>query len=93
MKNYTAQFREEALKISDEIGLQKACEKLGIPYGTLSGWRKTGSRKRPTMEITKENFILLEEEKRKLEQEIKELKKANTTLKDAMFFFLSSKKK
>lgn len=28
MKNYTAQFREEALKISDEIGLQKACEKL-----------------------------------------------------------------
>ena len=64
-----------------------------IPYGTLSGWRKTGSRKRPTMEITKENFIILEEEKRKLEQEIKELKKANTTLKDAMFFFLSSKKK
>ena len=39
------------------------------------------------MEITKENFIILEEEKRKLEQEIKELKKANTTLKDAMFFF------
>ena len=28
MKNYTAQLREEALKISDEIGLQKACEKL-----------------------------------------------------------------
>lgn len=40
MKNYTAQFREEALKISDEIGLQKACEKLGIPYGTLSHLEK-----------------------------------------------------
>jgi len=32
MKNYTAQFREEALKISDEIELQKMCENLGIPH-------------------------------------------------------------
>ena len=32
MKNYTAQFREEVLKISDEIGLQKMCENLGIPH-------------------------------------------------------------
>ena len=53
MKIYTAQFKEEALRISDEIGLQKACEKLGIPYGTLSGWRKTISRSKPTREVTK----------------------------------------
>ena len=40
MKTYTAQFKEEALRISDEMGLQKACEKLGIPYGTLSDEEK-----------------------------------------------------
>ena len=93
MKTYTAQFKEEALRISDEMGLQKACEKLGIPYGTLSDWRKTVNRAKPTREVTKENFILLEEEKRKLEQEVRELRKANTTLKDAMFFFLNPKKR
>lgn len=92
MKTYTAQFKEEVLRISDEMGLQKACEKLGIPYGTLSGWRKTISRSRPTREVTKENFILLEEEKRKLEQEVRELRKANTTLKEAMFFFSIQKR-
>ena len=87
MRSYTTQFKEEALRISDEIGLQKAPEKLGIPYGTLSGWRKTISRTKPTKEVTKENFVLLEEEKRKLEEEVRELKKINATLKDAMFFF------
>ena len=64
-----------------------------IPYGTLSGWRKTVSRSKPTKEVTKENFVLLEEEKRKLEQEVRELRKANATLKDAMFFFLEKKRK
>ena len=93
MRSYTTQFKEEALRISDEIGLQKACEKLGIPYGTLSGWRKTISRTKPTKEVTKENFVLLEEEKRKLEEEVRELKKINTTLKDAMFFFLDSRRR
>lgn len=93
MRSYTAQFKEEALRISDEIGLRKACEKLGIPYGTLSGWRKTISRTKPIKEVTKENFVLLEEEKRKLEEEVRELKKINTTLKDAMFFFLDSRRR
>ena len=50
--------------------LRKACEKLGIPYGTLSDWRKTVNRAKPTKEVTKENFILLEEEKRRLQNGI-----------------------
>ena len=91
MKNYTAQFKEEALMISDEIGLRKACEKIGIPYGTLSNWRKSVNRAKPTKEVTKKNFILLEEERRRLEQENRELKGANSTLKEAMFFSRSQK--
>ena len=71
--------------------LRKACEKLGIPYGTLSDWRKTVNRAKLTKEVTKENFILLEEEKRRLEQEVRELKRANSTLKEAMFFSRSPK--
>ena len=35
MKRYTTQFKEETLRISDEMGLQKIYEKLDIPYGIL----------------------------------------------------------
>ena len=36
---YTKEFKEEALKLSDEIGVKKAAEQLGLPYYTLSSWR------------------------------------------------------
>ena len=38
-KYYNKQFKEEALKLSDEIGVKKAAAQLGLPYYTLSGWR------------------------------------------------------
>lgn len=40
MKQYSKEFREQALELSDEIGLKKASEQLGVVYGTLSDWRK-----------------------------------------------------
>lgn len=33
---YEKSFKEEAVKLSDEIGLKKASEQLGIPYYTLA---------------------------------------------------------
>jgi transposase len=33
---YSKEFKEEALKLSDEIGLKKAAQQLGIQYYTLS---------------------------------------------------------
>ena len=38
-KYYNKQFKEEALKLSDEIGVKKAAAQLGLAYYTLSGWR------------------------------------------------------
>jgi transposase len=32
---YSKEFKEEALKLSDEIGLKKATQQLGIQYYTL----------------------------------------------------------
>jgi len=40
MKRYDENFKIEALKLSDEIGVKKACEQLNVNYGTLVGWRK-----------------------------------------------------
>ena len=36
---YSKEFKEEALKLSDEIGLKKAAQQLGIQYYTRSDWR------------------------------------------------------
>lgn len=35
---YDKSFKEEAVKLSDEIGVKVAVTQLGIPYYTLSGW-------------------------------------------------------
>ena len=37
---YDKTFKEEAVRLSDEIGPKKAAEQLGIPYHTLSYWRQ-----------------------------------------------------
>mgnify|MGYP001082145967 FL=1 len=40
MRKYSKEFKEEALKLSDEIGVKKASEQLGIQYYTISCWRR-----------------------------------------------------
>ena len=36
MTTYEKSFKEEAVKLSDEIGIKKAAAQLGIPYYTLA---------------------------------------------------------
>ena len=40
MVEYDKTFKEEAVKLSGEMGVKKTAEQLGIPYYTLSGWRQ-----------------------------------------------------
>lgn len=92
MKRYNKEFKEEALKLSDEIGLKKAVAQLGIEYYTLSEWRKNrkAKLKEPINQLTDE-----EANKRikELERENDELIKANDILKDALGFFAKDRKK
>jgi len=37
---YTKEFKEEALKLSDAIGVRNTAEQLGLNYNTLMDWRK-----------------------------------------------------
>ena len=36
---YEKSFKEEAVRLSDEIDVKKAAEQLGVPYYTLADWR------------------------------------------------------
>lgn len=41
---YEKGFKEEAARLSEEIGVKNTAEQLGISYNTLSQWRSSCSR-------------------------------------------------
>jgi len=61
MKYYSKEFKEQALTLSNDIGLKKAVEQLGIKYNTLSDWRKQRNKKNNT-QVTLDTNALTERE-------------------------------
>ena len=90
--NYSKEFKDEALKLSDEIGTKKACEQLGIKYYTLSEWRKN-RKVRLSEPINQLTDVEAKARIRELEKRNAELEKANDILKDALGFFAKDRKK
>ena len=91
MATYSKEFKEEAIRLSDEIGNKKAAAQLGIPYYTLADWRNRSKHK------PKERVTMSEDElrirNRELERENAELREANHILKDALGFFAKDRKR
>lgn len=89
---YSKEFKEDALKLSDEIGVKKTAVQLGIQYYTLSDWHSKRSAA-----IKSQKYQMSDEELKKrnlkLERENIELHKANDILKDALGFFAKDRKK
>ena len=93
MEKYSREFKEEALKLSDEIGVKKAASQLGIPYYTLADWRNR-TRDRITRQQPKEMSQTEQDIRiRELERENAELRTANEILKDALGFFAKDRKR
>ena len=90
MKRYDQNFKTEALKLSDDIGVKKACEQLNVNYGTLAGWRKQRVKKNKKEKNADGD---IQKENSRLRKEIAELKNANEILKDALTFFVQDRKK
>lgn len=87
---YDKEFKEQALKLSDEIGVKKAAEKLGIKYHTLADWRKIRKNKQDLSSPAENDAAA---RIRQLEKELSELQLANEILKDALGFFAQDRKK
>lgn len=86
---YDKEFKEQAIQLSDEVGLKKAAQQLGVNYGTLADWRKSKNRNKGEKSNTAAEAKSVDE----LKKEIAELKKANDILKDALGFFALDRKK
>ena len=91
MSKYSKEFKEEALKLSDEIGVKKAALQLGLQYYTLADWRKARKYAK------KHTVVLTENEAHakicELERENAELRMANEILKDTLGFFAKYRKR
>ncbi len=87
MAKYSKEFKEEAIRLSNEIGNKKAVALLGIPYYTLADWRKHESKE---PELSEEEFKIRYLE---LERENAELHRANEILKNALAFAAKGRKK
>lgn len=91
MATYSKDFKEQALKLTDDIGLKKASVQLGLKYSTLAGWRQVRNKKKNQNNDLFDAAPLTEREQ-KMKKEIQELKQANEILKDALGFFAKDRK-
>ena len=95
MRKYDKEFKEEAVKLSDEVGVKQAAAQLGVSYYTLAEWRHKrkayGDHAFVGSGIRRD--APLSERERALMKQIQELQKANEILKDALGFFAKDRKK
>lgn len=93
---YDKTFKEEAVKLSDEIGLKKASQQLGVAYYTLSNWRQKQRKYGEQSHVGSGHTRITDPQKQReieLEKEIAELRRANEILKEALGFFAKDRRK
>ena len=94
---YEKSFKEEAVRLSDEIGVKKAVEQLGVSYYTLTDWRR--ERKRYSTQAfvgsghKRMSADPKEQELYELRKEIAELRRSNEILQEALGFFAKTRRK
>ena len=97
MKRYDKQFKEEAVRLSKEIGTRRAAEQLGLSYHTLSGWRRSKQEYGEVAFVGRGNAYAnnqgMTPPEIELQREIEALRRANEILKDALGLFAKYRNK
>lgn len=84
-KHYTEDFKNQAVRLSNELGQTKAARQLGISEGSLVNWKKSHQGKVKLSEA--EQVKADREELSKLRKETAEQKQVILILKKAAAFF------
>ena len=101
VKQYSREYKEEAVKLAEEKGCKNASEELGISYHTLYDWIKQARKGNLHLEKRSDsNVSKLEEELQQLRRTNKELAKENKRLQEeneflaeATAFFAASRQR
>lgn len=101
-RQYEIEFKTNAVRLAEELGVNKAAKELGIPENTLYGWRLKHREGILSLDVPHkpETALKLTDELQKLRAENKELKQKAARLelereildKAARFFAQSQKK-
>lgn len=81
-RQYTAEFKRQAVKMAKEIGQRKAAQSLGIVPANIRNWKKADLPPRESGPSES-----LETENRRLREENIRLQKVNRILREAAAFF------
>ena len=97
------EYKVQAVKLAKEIGQAKAAKELGVPKNTMYGWVRAnrlgnldlgaGSQTPQSAMTLNEELILLRQQVKEQEKEIRRLKKENDFLEEASAFFAASRLK
>lgn len=95
MVTYEPGFKEEAVKLTAEVGATKAAKDLGVPVNTLYTWisRTKAHGEKAHIGSGKRRLAATDDENARLRKRNKELERANQILKEALTFFVVSQKK
>lgn len=86
-RKYTREFKQQAVALGEEIGYRDASQKLGIPFTTVWAWKNKVSANGGHAMSKMNEKVNYEDELKKAQKEIAELKKINIILKSAAAFF------
>ena len=102
-RQYSEEFKKQAIMLAKEIGNAAAAKELGIPKGTLGTWvhkAKTGEIDTGSGTRTPEESMNLAQQLqaankriKELEKKNRELEKLNDFLEEASAFFAASRRK
>lgn len=102
-RQYTAEYRANAVKLASEIGASAAARELRIPVDTLYTWTsraKKGDLPLSTIALEAKAAVNLAERVKELEREVKALRgenaqiqRENQILEEAAAFFAARRKK
>ncbi len=87
-RKHTDEFKAEALKLADRIGVSEAAEKLGIYTGQIYGWRTSLGSTRSLSERESQQATEIARLKRQLAEQAEELE----ILKKAATYFAKNQK-
>ena len=101
VKQYSREYKEEAIKLAEEKGCKNASIELGISYHTLYDWIKQARKGNLHLENrSNSNVSKLEEElqqlrkaNKELSKQVKQLEEENECLAEATAFFAASRQK
>ena len=86
-KKFSKEFKLEALKLAEEIGVPRASQDLDVGESLLYRWRKAAKDEGTDVFRGHGRLSERDEELRRLRQEVKTLKQEREILKKATVFF------